>query len=470
VDPRCPDPDPAPDGDIVVPKGGNLQQAIDDAPEGATIRVYPDTYDGIVLRGRTANLTIQPDTIALDALARVTPDHAPALIKLRPTLGGSSITTELRARGYRLIGVCPLPGDPGANMIGLGVNGCTVPDDLPGSIIVDRSLIVADPARGGKRGIMANVAGFACYRSYFDHFWYNADAQGICAWAGCGPFVIENNFIAATGENVLFGGSDAPAAEVMPADAVIRGNTLTKRLEWREVAEPTVKNTLEFKAIRRALVEGNVIEYAWVDGQNGTIVLFTPRNQGGGAPWSEVADITFRWNVVRHAAGGLNILGQDYPNASGVTHNLTITDNLFDDISPTWGNNGRLIIMNAGAAYTFARNTGAVGLTNSFLSLDGQPVEGLTFTDNIVPEGAYGIIGTSQAPGTPSWDAFIHNGVFERNVIQRTSATGITYPGSTNVITPPNESAIGADYRPLPAYAGRGVNVDELRRRVGGAI
>ncbi|HYP26977.1 MAG TPA: hypothetical protein VE262_09680, partial [Blastocatellia bacterium] len=48
----------------------------------------------------------------------------------------------------------------------------------------------------------------------------------------------------------------------------------------------SVKNIFELKNARRVLVDGNVFENNWVDGQNGTAILFTVRNQEGTAPWS----------------------------------------------------------------------------------------------------------------------------------------------------------------------------------------
>jgi hypothetical protein len=452
---------------ITVPRGGNLQAAVNGAPHGATIRVYPDTYDGLVLPARDARLTIQPDTAALDALARVHPDMGDALIKLRPNAGGtgSAVVATGAAQGYQLIGVQCLPGDPGTTMIAIGTPGATDAAQLPRDLTFDRCLLVADPARGGRRGIAANGGEFACVRSYFDEFWDTADSQGICGWTGPGPFLVEDCFIAATGQCVMFGGADSSHERVMPADATIRGNTLTKRLHWQGAPGRVVKNGFELKAMRRALVENNVIEYAWISGQNGTVNLFTPRNQDGGAPWTEVVDVTFRWNLVRHGGAAINILGTDNVHPSGPTACLSITDNLFLDIgTAAWGN-GRFWQLQGGYAIAFQRNTGAIGPMNSFLTFDGPPVEGLIVTDNILPEAAYGLIGSGHAPGVGSWAAYVRDGRFDRNVIQRTGSAAYTYPG-TNTITDPGASALGPDYRPLPAFAHAGCDIDELLRRI----
>ena len=73
----------------------------------------------------------------------------------------------------------------------------------------------------------------------------------------------------------------------------------------------TVKNLFELKNARRVLAEGNVLEQNWTDGQNGIAITFKPSNQGT-APWTEVSDVTFRYNIVRHAGGGINITGYGY--------------------------------------------------------------------------------------------------------------------------------------------------------------
>ena len=44
------------------------------------------------------------------------------------------------------------------------------------------------------------------------------------------------------------------------------------------------------------------MENNWVDGQAGMAVLFTVRNQDGGAPWSVVEDVTFLLDTGEHPA------------------------------------------------------------------------------------------------------------------------------------------------------------------------
>ena len=61
----------------------------------------------------------------------------------------------------------------------------------------------------------------------------NADSQAIVGYNGEGPFTIENNYLEAAGENVMFGGSDPAVTNLVPSDIVLRRNHLYKPLEWR---------------------------------------------------------------------------------------------------------------------------------------------------------------------------------------------------------------------------------------------
>ena len=117
----------------------------------------------------------------------------------------------------------------------------------------------------------------------------------------------------------------------MPSDITVRRNTLSKPAAW--MGSPwSVKNIFELKNARRVLVEGNVLENVWKAGQAGFAVQITPRNQGGKAPWSTVEDVTFRYNVVRHAGSAINISGWDDLQASGQAQRIQIANNVIYDV------------------------------------------------------------------------------------------------------------------------------------------
>src|SRR2546428_433039 len=65
-----------------------------------------------------------------------------------------------------------------------------------------------------KRGVALNDRGttgangvFNSYLSDFKSTEPITDTQAICGWNGTGPYIIQNNYLEAAGENVMFGGA-----------------------------------------------------------------------------------------------------------------------------------------------------------------------------------------------------------------------------------------------------------------------
>jgi hypothetical protein len=121
-----------------------------------------------------------------------------------------------------------------------------------------------------------------------------------------GPYKIDDNFLEASGENILFGGSEATQT---PQDIEIRFNHLFKPMLWLQgqpgYTAPTVivKNHFEMKNAQRVLVDSNVLEDNWGGfTQHGASVLIGPKNPGGddGAvcPLCQVTDVTIRYSTI----------------------------------------------------------------------------------------------------------------------------------------------------------------------------
>ena len=183
---------------------------------------------------------------------------------------------------------------------------------LPHHIIVDRCYVHADRTASVRRGLSFQVAYGAVVDSYFSEFHQvGADSQAIAAWNGPGPFLIQNNFLSAASENVMFGGADPDIPDLVPSDITIKGNHFWKDYSAWHGASLNVKNLLEFKNAQRVLVDGNVLEYSWADGQVGFAIMLTPRNQNGGCTWCVVQDVTITSNLIRHAASGIETAPSD---------------------------------------------------------------------------------------------------------------------------------------------------------------
>lgn len=144
------------------------------------------------------------------------------------------------------------------------------------------------------------------------------DATAVGGGSGdepTGTFKIYNNFLEASGENILFGGA---AATVNPTDIEIRRNHLFKPLIWKE-GEPgytpsasghpfIVKNNFELKNAQRVLFEANLLEGSWGGfSQTGFSILLTPKNQENKCPACLVNDVTIRYCRIRNVASVFQI-------------------------------------------------------------------------------------------------------------------------------------------------------------------
>src|SRR6185295_12456644 len=147
----------------------------------------------------------------------------------------------------------------------------------------------------------------------------------------------------------------------------------------------------------------------WVADQPGYPIVFTPRNQSGTAPWVVVQRVQFRNNLVRHTAGGVNVLGIDSPNPSQRTNHIDVVGNVFDDmISATWGSGSRPFQLGNGPEDVTIDNNTVITTDSSILWLYGGSATSPTliprakFTDNMSAHNTYGIFGSSFSSGLPS--------------------------------------------------------------------
>jgi predicted outer membrane repeat protein len=326
-------------------------------------------------------------------------------------------------------------------------------DQVPHDIVFDRCYLHGDPLRGTRRGIAMNSAATAVVDSYLSDFKEaDTDAQAIAGWNGPGPFRIENNYLEAATENVMFGGADPTIRDLVPADIVLRRNHFKKPLSWREhLSAPgksgwSVKNLFELKNARRVLIDGNLFEYSW----GGFAILFTVRNQNGSAPWSTVEDVTFVHNVVRHSGGAINMHGTDNERPSQKTARVLIANNLFEDIDGArWAGKGRFVQILAGARDVVVEHNTALQ-DGAAVFAEGEAFSGFVFRNNLLPHGD-GIAGTDHAPGRDTLQHYFPGSVVESNVMWGNSEMERVYPEGNFFPDSPVEVGFAAaaqgDYR-----------------------
>jgi cellulose synthase/poly-beta-1,6-N-acetylglucosamine synthase-like glycosyltransferase len=473
---------------IHVPAGGNLQAALDSATGGDTITLAPDaTYRGpFRLRRKTGDGWIVIASASKD-LPRPGRRVAPSDVSEMPKLvaaSGSVFDAQPGAHHYRLVGleIAPADGVTLNTLVQLGDDARAI-EELPHHIIVDRCYIHGDAKEGGRRGIALNSRHTAVVDSYLSDFKERrADAQAIAGWNGPGPFRIAGNYLEASGENVMFGGGDPLIPGLVPADIEIVRNQMAKPLRWKkddpsfEGVEWSVKNLFELKNARRVLVDGNLFEFNWPHAQNGFGILFTVRNQDGGAPWSVVEDVTFSNNLVRHMAAGINMLGRDDNHPSQQTRRIVIRNNVFLDIGGRWGNGRLFQLLDGTHAVTIEHNT-AFQTGSLLFGGDRVPHTGFVFRANVVPHNEYGITGSGTGPGNPTIERYFPGAAFRNNVIvgARSSAypPDNSYPASLDeagLSATGTPSLVGGKLRPRTGSDGLapGADVDAVNAALGG--
>ena len=463
---------------LTVPSGGDLQAALNQARPGATILLERGgTYVGnfvLPATGGAADRLITLRTAGDDAVAagrRMDPRAAASLAKVRSPNAAPALATAPGATGWRIQLIEFQANANGAGDIitlGDGSNAQSSLDQVPSNLTLDRLYIHGDPAKGQKRAIALNASHVTitgCYVS--DIKAIGQDSQAIAGWNGPGDYVIDNNYLEAAGENVMFGGSDPAILELTPSRIEVRNNLMSKPLAWRDPGQPVwqVKNIFELKNARTVVVEHNVLEHSWQQAQSGYAVLFTVRNQDGACPWCQVEDVQFRGNMVRDMAAGVQILGTDPNNPSRQTNRIVVRDNVFDDIDrAAWGGDGYfLLLSDAPRDVTIDHNTIVQKQSGGIVKIAHGVAQGITITNNVALHGDYGIIGTDHGVGNDSIAAYLPGASITRNVLAggRSSAypPGNLFP-SIGEFRQQFVNFDARDYRLAPGSAWRGGGLD----------
>ncbi len=272
--------------------------------------------------------------------------------------------------------------------------------------------VLGDPANGTKRGIAANARGIVLRGLTIDDiFSTSQDSQAVCGWDNCINLLIDSCYLSAAGETVMIGGADPASQARQPQNVVIRNSTLTKKLAWKTNGA-SVKDCLEIKDCLGMLVENCVLENVWAMAQEGYLLMLTPRNQGGTAPYSTISDIVIRNCTGGYAAALCNILGTDDEQPSGRATRLTIQGNTFADIDPSvWANP---VTGDWGAAKGFESGAGPANVVIDSNTITGGHIGSQVYfyncaspkcaafqlTNNHWPVSTYGVFGDGGPVGS----------------------------------------------------------------------
>jgi hypothetical protein len=449
---------PAPGTVVNVNSGGDLQAALNNARCGDVIQLQAGaTFSGkfqvpakscdnnhwIIIRTSAPDSALPPEgqratpcyagvasLIGRPSFNCTNPKNVMARVQIQ-THGDGPFQFTSGANYYRFIGleITRPVGAPGpARLMSIAGTG----DGTADHIVIDRSYLHGAPQDETHAGIaMDGMTNVAVVDSYFSDFHCIA-VSGACtdshAVAGGvsntqdGPYKIQDNFLEAAGEAVMFGGG---AATATPADIQILNNHFWKPLQWMP-GNPNfvggvdghpfvVKNHLELKNAVRVLVEANLMENVWGGfSQSGYGILLTPKNQHTQSgpcvcPICQVTDVTIRYVHVSHAGGGIQMataISGDGKNGQPALAGTrwSIHDVVLDDLSKKYVGGGTgFLMLNAWPKNPL--NTVTINHTTAIPDPDGHimlignivstaPMYGLVFTNNLVVTGAHPVWNT----------------------------------------------------------------------------
>ena len=456
---------------IRVSAGEDLQAALAAARPGDTILLQAGArFTGnfeLPNHGPLENfITIRSDGNRLPAAGvRTSPAHRAQLATLKSPNNLPTLRTAPGAHHWRIENVAFAANNGGqGDVIALGHGGReqNARELVPHSLILDRLLIEGDPVAGQKRGIALNSASTEIRNSYIADIKANGqDSQAIAGWNGPGPFTIENNYLEAAGENILFGGADPAIEGLVPQDIIVRRNHLSKPVAWRGLRW-SVKNLFELKNARNVRIDGNLFEYNWHGGQDGYAILIKPENQGGRAPWTMIENVRFTNNLVRHVSGAFNLSGVDTAQPSARARGIVISNNLLLEVnSDAWGGTGDFLkIGNAPADVVVEDNTviNDGRIINVYGGRGGVEIQGFVFRRNVVRHNRYGVKGDSTATGLATIERYFPGAIFIDNVIG--GSRSFRYPAGNRLVAE-------EEVHPGAFFPGAGVNMLMLDAAMG---
>ena len=458
---------------------GTLQAAVDSARDGDRIELPAGAEcppRSFTIRGQNSQpVIITTAGFQIPAGERVRPSTAGDLAVLTAPGVEPAIRTSGPVEGWRIMGLHVRPEEGRSlnyALIRIGTGSEATVDEQPRNVILDRIYTSAPDSIDLQRCITIEGRYIAVVNSWVSGCHYKgADAQAVISWNSVGPHALRNNYLEGSGENVMWGGADPKIPGAVACDLDVRGNHFRKPDSWydRNGANPyTEKNLFELKNSCRVLVEGNVFEGNWQDGQTGFAIVLKSSNQSGRCYWCVTHDVTWRNNWIKNSPGGYSLHSLDDYSKGKVTadgdtlgggipmHNIVVVDNLHTGIM-TYAGSRRTFQITGSQKLFIARNTMIEkGSVQAFM-MDGKPSDSTQIVGNLLDRGTYGIFGSGKGEGTNAINHFLPNGTVTGNAIigglARLYPEGNYFPATA-----------------AEAPAGVGVDQDELMRRLEGVV
>lgn len=465
----------------------------------------------------------------LPAGTRVSPASVPDMATVVTPNTSPAFSVAWGANYWRFAGIemyqnsnypsgCGVTGQPNCLTYQLLSTPWSPSYSVPDHIFVDRCYVHGDATHDIQVALQANFTYFALIDSYVSAVHgHMIDNVAVGAFNSTGPFKINNNYLEAAGENIMFGGSGGNANIGVPSDIEIQNNYIFKPLSWIPLSlssyqlQPNsmvVKNAFELKSAQRVLFNGNTIENVWAGGQLGYAVVLTVRTTQSG-DFAVVNDVTITNNWVKNVVSFVNTLAADdmcnYNGQYTGCHNAgsqdrwNISNNLvtfFDPIAPGGSRNnaigyqpgydhinnhvGQLRDVVFQHNTTISNNTQPCWAAAYFgtATLNAPPSNGMTYNiwilDNVLCKQTYGPWGYGLGPltaymGQPNTPPYDVTTRYYGNVMWKQSDAIYTWPAQNTVpaavtyINPPTDyTLLSPNWRDATDGTLAGVDVTKL--------
>jgi hypothetical protein len=307
-----------------VHAGDDLQAALNAAEPGDILLLDSGaTFTGnfvLPLKAGTQTITVTTDHASLPGPGvRISPSTSPLLAKIQSSNTMPALHTAAGAHHWRLVLLeFPANREGYGEIIQLG-DGSSAQNDLsqvPYEIELDRLYVHGHPVIGQKRGIALNARAVTIRNCWIsDIKGAGMDTQAIGGWNGPGPFVIENNYLEAAGENFMLGGADPSIPNLVSQNIVIRGNHFSRPMSWRTaiVSTPSglsaattsggslVSGTHTYQVIARTAVSAGVVARSSASAE---LAVQSPAGGQIALSWTAVANAT-NYYVYKRAPNGV---------------------------------------------------------------------------------------------------------------------------------------------------------------------
>lgn len=339
-----------------------------------------------------------------------------------------------------------------------------------------------------QNGVRFNANNSAIANSYMEKIhWTNNESHAVLTGFANGPIQFTNNWFEGGATTIFTGGAPVDTAGGPAGDIYIGKNYIGRDLNYRflsagaaksphppfgcgpldQVASHdncpinySIKNSLELKLGHRVLVDGNIIENSWADGQSGYAILLNVRTCSGGAtcgiydtgtglPTTAIDNIRFSNNWIRNSPQVIQIASRSGTPGNGGGVSLPITrldfiNNVFSNITDDaqFGNAGNdLFQWGAGSqkyTCTMSRTSNVahaacqvIHTGNADAHIDVQKVirtagiVTVTFSERHDPQ----VSGTAVVTGAAGWNGtFTMTGVLNTNVATVCTTHNTTQP------------------------------------------